>query len=349
MDSRLFTFSGESVSPVSQSPFANEDELQGLIARNPGLLTLDSDPVDYRLYLVRREQAVSRPGNTENYIDILFVDSEAVPVIVEAKMRQNSEIHRAVIGQILSYAAWVRSLPVDTILSGLSENEKTSVDFSSDAFVKKLSSNLSSSRFRLIIAADSIPEDLESSISFLNGSMPGILLYGVSISRYSSDNGVLLSREVVGANEYEAPDKTTGQFNWTIESICERLSLSTHPEYCGILKKIVDFAQDNSLHVRTGSGRVDANIILSKGSYPLAEIYFCTRNNFHGTVYLRHANFTAINNSLFPDKESLISFLSGLSFSRSFFKPGINYVTFEFSLLAEPVHMDDFLSLFIQK
>jgi hypothetical protein len=81
-----------------------EDALQRLLEKHPEVIpgkqivSPDQDPP--RFFLLRREMPVSGWS-----LDHLFVDQNGILTLVEAKLFQNPESRRDVIGQIVEYAA----------------------------------------------------------------------------------------------------------------------------------------------------------------------------------------------------------------------------------------------------
>src|SRR5207249_12142830 len=108
----VFFVDGDEIRSLPSHPFRDglfgkslEDSLQTLIEKQPNLINgrqlepgSDDPP---RFVLLRREMAVG-----DWSLDHLLVDQRGVLTFVEAKLLQNPEARRAVIGQILDYAAY---------------------------------------------------------------------------------------------------------------------------------------------------------------------------------------------------------------------------------------------------
>ena len=91
---------------LEQQPFESEDELQQLIAAYPELLDGEQmRPGDPR-HITREQGIAETPGEHDRWaVDHLIIDQEAMPTLVEVKLRSNTEIRRTVVGQLLEYAA----------------------------------------------------------------------------------------------------------------------------------------------------------------------------------------------------------------------------------------------------
>ena len=108
----VFIIQGNDIRPLQARPFRAglfgktlEDALQTLIEKQPNIINgrqIDpgaSDPP--RFVLLNREMQVG-----DWSLDHLLVDQYGVLTFVEAKLLENPEARRAVIGQILDYAAY---------------------------------------------------------------------------------------------------------------------------------------------------------------------------------------------------------------------------------------------------
>ena len=98
--------------PLMEEPFDLEDTLQALIAKHPELIDGEQiRPGDPRRWvLVKREQGIAAtPGGGDWWsVDLLLIDQDATPTLVEVKRGSNPEIRRTVVGQMLEYAAHAR-------------------------------------------------------------------------------------------------------------------------------------------------------------------------------------------------------------------------------------------------
>src|SRR5690606_35815977 len=92
---------------MQERPYEREDVLQALLEAHPDLLHSSATGLDNRLLLVSREVGVPDGDGAAGRwaVDHLFVDSEAVPILVEVKRSTDTRIRREMIGQMLDYAA----------------------------------------------------------------------------------------------------------------------------------------------------------------------------------------------------------------------------------------------------
>ncbi|MDE2796633.1 MAG: hypothetical protein OXL34_17595 [Gemmatimonadota bacterium] len=89
------------------------DDLQKLIAEYPELIDGEQvRPDDARRWiLIGREKGIAETLDVGARwsLDHLIIDQDARPTLAEVKLRDNPEIHRKVVGQILEYAAHAAS------------------------------------------------------------------------------------------------------------------------------------------------------------------------------------------------------------------------------------------------
>ena len=85
--------------PLNRPPF-REDRLQALLAEHPALLPVDEiEPAFAPLVLLGREVPCEAGS-----IDAVFVSPGGYVTLVEAKLWDNPEARREVVGQVLDYA-----------------------------------------------------------------------------------------------------------------------------------------------------------------------------------------------------------------------------------------------------
>lgn len=185
---------GDNKAAVRICEYANEYELQDLIAENPELLMADDEP---SVVLVQRELNLLNAGS----LDLLLVDSEGRPTAVEVKLARNTQSRREVVGQIFDYVSDLAQMTVDELDQSLNGQLDTALkSFCGDDYdeniVEKLwrscGANLRAGQVRIVVAIDDASEDLIRIVSFINDHSD-IDVRLVSISKYvSGDNEVVL-------------------------------------------------------------------------------------------------------------------------------------------------------------
>lgn len=171
---------------IPESPLPAEKNLHDVLTQHPGLLP--ADDLDLRDPVV-----VGREANLESgYADLVLVDQAGQVCLVEVKNEGNPDTRR-VIAQLLDYAAalWRLSVeefgrvvlgpfldasgePVDALLDiaeyvrSNATSEQTDLVVGDDALLRGLEQSLSTGRFRLVVAAPSIPQGVEKVMEYLN-------------------------------------------------------------------------------------------------------------------------------------------------------------------------------------
>lgn len=217
----LFYIDGQDrLTAMTVTPYQAEDVLQGLLSRHPDLLAGGQmHPHDPRRWLlVAREHGVpDRDGATSNRwsLDHLFIDQDAVPTLVEVKRSSDTRIRREVVGQMMDYAAnGVLYWPVDRLREAftvtqrekgidpteavrhLTRDEEQDVE----GFFGQVHENLQAGRVRLVFVADTIPDELQRIVEFLNNQMTPAEVFAVEVKQYAAGDfaGRTIVPRVVG-------------------------------------------------------------------------------------------------------------------------------------------------------
>ena len=205
---------------LREEAFASEKEFQLLISEYPELLDggqiTPGEP--RRWILITREKGIAEAtGQADKWaVDHLLVDQDGIPTLAELKRGSNREIRRAIVGQLLEYAAhasvtWTsmelrRAFEEQSRAQGTnsqdridellqSEGERT---VSEEEFWDRVSTNLAAKRLRLLFVADEIPDPLARVVEFLNAQMPNIEVLAVEIKRFVNGNNKTLVPKVIG-------------------------------------------------------------------------------------------------------------------------------------------------------
>lgn len=219
MPQRIYTRNdNKGLEPLEEEPFSSEDQLQALIANYPELLdgkqVRPDDP--RRWLLITREKGIAdQPEAPDRWaVDHLIIDQDAVPTLVEVKRGTNTELRRAVIGQMLEYAAHAAMTWTAYELRQTFENAaevhgfdprseiakllKIDSEPDVDAFWQGVATNLAAQRLRLLFVADEIPDPLERVVEFLNAQMPHIEVLAVEIKQFRGESFQTLVPRVIG-------------------------------------------------------------------------------------------------------------------------------------------------------
>jgi hypothetical protein len=190
--SGLWSNAGHGWDLLQPQVFDAEKSLHDLVEEAPQLLPLSGSP---RLVIVGREVGVG--GGSA---DLLAVDSDGRLVVVEIKLAKNAEARRAVVAQILAYAAFLQTLDVEALerdVLGRHLRERgfgslaeaaASVDqeraFDERAFADGLDTSLASGAFRLVLVLDTAPTELVRLVGYLEQMVSDLVIDLITVSAY---------------------------------------------------------------------------------------------------------------------------------------------------------------------
>jgi hypothetical protein len=189
---------------LKQTTYESEDLLQRLLSDHPALLASSVSP-NGRLLLIRREFGVPQEQGGADHLslDHLFVDETGVPVLVEVKRAENTQIRRIVVAQMLDYAAnGITYWPIDKLRAAFAQTTQSAGaepadvlqaflgDAEPESFWRQVESNLKAGRVRLIFVADRIPPELARVVEFLNEQMQQVDVLAVEVDQFLGKDGI---------------------------------------------------------------------------------------------------------------------------------------------------------------
>lgn len=265
------------LSRMEESPYDREDLLQGLLERYPVLIAGGlGGGREAGLVLVKREASVpDREDATGRWsVDHLFVDAQAVPMLVEVKRSTDTRIRREMIGQMLDYAAnavtfWsadglqadfeatcvaAEDDPDEVLAELLDEGEDPA------AFWQRVAFNLGAGRVRLVFVADVIPFEVQRVVEFLNDQMSPAEVLAIEVRQYlGEDDGVkTIVPRVLGqttkARQRKNPTSSAPSRQWDEPSLLAEIRDEAGHGSADAAKSILDWAREKGLEVGFGSG-----------------------------------------------------------------------------------------------
>ena len=365
MAKRIFTRSETGLEPLEEHPFQNEDELQKLIAEHPELLDGEQmQPGDPRRWiLITREQGIAEtPGEHDRWaVDHLVIDQEAMPTLVEVKLRSNTEIRRTVVGQLLEYAAhaaqtWSadelrRMFRASTIArDGDPDRELAALlqvdsEREADQFWEQVAENLDARRLRLLFVADEIPAELARVTEFLNAQMLNIEVLAVEIKQFKSAARQAFVPHVIGQNSATSkPSTPSPRRKLTREMFLQELGSEVARSAA---MRLLDAAQESGATLFWGSSGVSIRMRCSAWKWPVT-VAWLFPPSVSGWMGLTNISFgAAIFNYETPPGEELRALLESwisqfssddFAVSANLQDPGTEVWTVEYNAAAE--HID---------
>ena len=217
----IWTNTGKGWELGSPQAFQDEAALHGLIEQNPRLLPLAGSP---SLTVLGSEIQLGT-----GYADILAVESSGRPTIIEVKLASNPEARRAIVSQVIAYAAFLQGFDVASLEQGplrkpladagygsildvvQAQDQEGAVDATS--FTTSLQDFLAQGSFRLVLLLDEISAELERVVAYLDAITVQALTIDLITLKVYDVNGALvaLPQRVSPDLSVTTPHVTTGR------------------------------------------------------------------------------------------------------------------------------------------
>lgn len=170
--------------PLPSSGYPAEQALHDLVVEGPQMLPLSGNP---QLTVLGTEVQLG-----SGRADIVAVESSGRLVVIEVKLAASPEARRAVVAQVLAYAAYLQGLDagylqsltlgghlrqrgVTSILGAVQCNDQgQTVD--AEAFDRALAESLAAGSFRIVIVLDSVPDELVQLVGYLESLTSKVII-----------------------------------------------------------------------------------------------------------------------------------------------------------------------------
>jgi hypothetical protein len=185
---------------LAPSGYSNEKALHTLVEQTPELLPLAGAP---EIIVLGAEVPLGG-----GYADLLAVEPSGRLVLLEVKLASNAEARRAVVAQILAYAAFLkgterdileqqilrvhlRQRGFDSIEAAVASQDQQG-SFDSETFNSGLTESLAAGRFRLVLVLDDAPVELIRLVGYLESVAPELVIDLVTLSAYDVNGSQVL-------------------------------------------------------------------------------------------------------------------------------------------------------------
>jgi hypothetical protein len=203
------------------------------------------------------------------YADLVAVDTEGMPTVIEVKLASNDESRRAVVTQVLSYAASLfrsslRDLQGNVLeahlarqgLGTIAEAVAPIADGRLDGptFEAALEENLRVGRLRVVIVLDDAPEELVALVGFLEAVTDHLSIDLVTVSQYEVGGETLLIPQRLDPGRVEATKPSTAGSSRSVGQLTDgsgrfREALGTSsPEAQAFLGRLATWAEGLASH-----------------------------------------------------------------------------------------------------
>jgi alkylated DNA nucleotide flippase Atl1 len=177
---------------ASTSGFDDEKALQALVDEAPQMLPLSGSP---DVVVIGREVQLG-----SGYVDLLAIEADGRPVVIEVKLARNAEARRAVVAQALAYAAFLNELDAATfeqavvarhLLSrgwatleeAVSQADQSGA-FDAGRFREGLDQAFADGSFRLVFVLDDAPTELVRLVGYLESVTDLLTIDLITVDAY---------------------------------------------------------------------------------------------------------------------------------------------------------------------
>ena len=240
--SGIWTEDGDGWTLSPPEGFRDEATLHGLIEQTPEMLPLSGAPP---LLILGREVPLG-----SGYADLVGVETSGRPVIIEVKLAQNNEARRAVVAQILAYAANLHGTTREQLEDRFGESLKkrgheSLVDavqsvqenpLDDDEFTAALDEHLREGRFRLVFVLDTVPTELMTLVAYLEHVTDKLVIDLIAVNSFDVGGAAVVLPQRVTPERHEVTvEKTRRKESGTLypgsekfEAMISRASPESH-------------------------------------------------------------------------------------------------------------------------
>ncbi len=251
---------------AEEAAFQNEDHLQRLLYDDPRLIPfsdLGEGILEPRVFV--RESGLPGSGST----DLIGVDEEGRITIIECKLATNPEQKRKVVGQVLEYASFLWQMSYDSFerlfekafraagKSGLAAlvGPEGDSEWSEPEFRGNVQTTLEAGDFSLIVAVDTLNDELRRIIKYLNRRpVDGTTIYAVELGYFVGDGYEVISPRLEGP-VVETRRLAGGRPGWDEVTFFDVASKRCSPEVVRVLHELHDFTLRESDNRAWGRGK----------------------------------------------------------------------------------------------
>lgn len=242
---------------MAPSGFPDEAALHGLVEEAPHILPLAGGP---RLVVLGREVLLGG-----NWADLVAIEPSGRLAILEIKLGKSAEARRAVVAQILTYAAYLRGMSVETLerdilrthiqkrgyenLAQAVAGDDQEGAFEPETFAATLESSLGDGHFRLVLILDEAPPELVRLVGYLSAVADKLIIDLITVATYEiGGSQVVVPQRVEAEREPDivisAPTSGNTSTGYAVEgkeSFVETIE-NVPPEEQPQLRRLVDWA-----------------------------------------------------------------------------------------------------------
>ena len=241
---------------IKHTRYSGEAHLRDILFEDPDIIPIEdlSAGADLsQVKLMLKEVVLQGSGST----DLVGIDKNGNIIIIETKLATNPDAKRAVIGQILEYAAFMHKKELEWLDNiarkqkngkGIMEHFEGEPDWDREAFEERLQENLQEGAFTLFIVVDKMNPDLKRIINYMNEVL-GVRIYALELRYFKEKSGI----EVLVPNVHG--EKKPPPMNiWDEESFFKWAKSQVDASTWQTLRKLYDFSKQLGM-VDFGKGK----------------------------------------------------------------------------------------------
>jgi len=200
---------------VAPAGFPDEAALHSLVEQAPQILPLAGSPA---LVVIGREVQIG-----SGYADLIAIEPSGRLVVIEVKLARNAEARRAVVAQVLTYAAFLKGVdPTElersilgrhlsqrgykSLAEAVAANDQEG-SYDADKFAAQLATSLEDGRFRLVFVLDEAPTELVRLVGYLESISDKLLIDLVTVSSFQVNGSQILIPQRVDPERPETPTR----------------------------------------------------------------------------------------------------------------------------------------------
>ena len=227
---------------------------------------------------------------------MLLVENEGTVTLAEAKLKSNSEIRRAVVGQLLGYAGGLWGLRYDDLdalvrarqgapLAHLARAASDDEQFDADAFRDQVAENLRVDAFRLVFVVDQITWDLRRAVEYLNAHLDDALEVRVLELGYAKLSDVkVLVPQTFGEESARRKQQTRTGRAWTGGDFYTAVDEHATPQHAALVRRLLARAEPKIDAISSGAGQLPSATLVFKTSEGCIQPRTVTLNTVVGTA-----------------------------------------------------------------
>lgn len=226
---------------LKECPYSNEDLLREVFYN---ILDLVGNSLGREFVFCGKEVYLSVEEASLS-ADMVLIDEEGVPTIIETKLVRNRESRRDVLGQILEY--------ITAIYLNPDQLKEKCFEYQGDW--SKVRENIEKRKIRGIIVSDTIPSIVKYTIEMINEQLSDVELYGLELRTYcSEEEGInVMVPQIIGVtSEAVSRGKTKKGKVWTYDELVDYINSLPDAKLRERLIKILEWANENKV-LDTGS------------------------------------------------------------------------------------------------